>query len=299
MTELAIGFVGIGNMGWPMAANLVGAGFDVTVCDTGPDRAASFAADVGGRAATRAADAAADADVVITMLPTSSHVADVVRDITPSLATGQVVVDMSSGTPSVTRRLAEDLAPIGVALVDCPVSGGVPRAVTADLSIMAGGGAAVLDRVQPILDALGSSVHRCGGVGAGQAMKALNNLMSAAGLLIGVEALLIGQQSGLDPERMIEMLNASSGANNSTQRKLGPYVLTRAFDSGFGLDLMVKDLGIALQMGSDAGLTTPLATACAEVWANAAELLGRGHDHTEIARYSEAVSGVELAAREA
>ena len=289
-----VGFVGIGNMGWPMAANLVAAGFDVTVCDAAPGRATSFAVDVGGRAASGAAEAAAGADALVTMLPTTEHVSRGVAEARPALAPGAVVVEMSSGVPSVTRALAGELAGDGVALVDCPVSGGVPRAVTGDLAIMAGGDDDALARVEPLLAAMGSSVHRCGGVGTGQAMKALNNLVSAGGFLVGIEALLIGQRAGLEPDRMIEVLNASSGTNNSTQRKFGPFVLSRAFDSGFGLDLMVKDLGIAVQMAREDGVAAPFSALCAELWASAGGLLGPGRDHTEMARFSEAIAGAEL-----
>jgi 3-hydroxyisobutyrate dehydrogenase len=290
----AVGFVGIGNMGWPMAANLVKAGFDVTVCDAAPGRAASFAAEVGGRAAPGAAEAAAGADALVTMLPTSEHVAGVIPEARTALTDGAIVVEMSSGVPSVTRALAADLDGQGVALVDCPVSGGVARAVTGELSIMAGGDADALARVAPLLDAMGSTVHHCGGVGTGQAMKSLNNLVSAAGFLVGVEALLIGQRSGLDPARMVEVLNASTGVNNSTQKKFGQFVLSRAFDSGFSLDLMAKDLGIAVQIAREEGVGTPFSALCAELWASARGLLGPGCDHTEMARFSEAIGGLEL-----
>lgn len=294
MTPSAVGFVGIGNMGWPMAANLVRAGFDVAVCDAAAGRATSFAGEVGGRAAASAAEAAGGAEVLVTMLPTSAHVARVLGEVGASLAAGAVVVEMSSGVPSTTRALADDLRARGVDLVDCPVSGGVARAVTGDLSIMAGGDADALARVKPVLAVLGSSVHHCGGIGAGQAMKSLNNLVSAAGFLVGIEALLIGQRCGLEPDRMIEVLNASSGMNNSTQRKFGQFVLSRAFDSGFGLDLMAKDLGIAVGMARESGVAAPFSAICAELWASAGGLLGPGCDHTEMARFSEAIGGLEL-----
>jgi 3-hydroxyisobutyrate dehydrogenase len=145
-----------------------------------------------------------------------------------------------------------------------------------------------------VLAALGTSVHHCGGVGAGQAMKALNNLVSAGGFLIGIEALLIGQKFGLDPALMVDVLNASSGVNNSTERKFRQFVLSRRFDSGFGLDLMVKDLGIALEVGG--GTATPFAELCRELWTSAADLLGPGQDHTAVALLSERLAGAELTA---
>ncbi|MFC4169168.1 NAD(P)-dependent oxidoreductase [Teichococcus aestuarii] len=289
-----IGFVGIGNMGWPMAANLLKAGFAVTVADAAPGRARDFAREVGGQAAAGAAEAAAGADAVITILPTSQHVAAVVEEMLESLPAGAVVIEMSSGVPGVTRQLAERLAAKGCAMADCPVSGGVPRARTGELAIMAAGETAVLDRIGPVLQAVGTSVHRCGGIGNAQAMKALNNLVSAGGFLIGIEALLIGQKFGLDPALMVDVLNSSTGMNNSTQKKFKQFVLSRRFDSGFGLDLMVKDLSIALEVGRESGTPTPFAALCREMWASAGTLLGPGQDHTAVAQLVEQLGGQAL-----
>jgi 3-hydroxyisobutyrate dehydrogenase len=288
-----VGFVGIGNMGWPMAACLVRAGFDVVAADIAPGRVTAFAAEAGGRAGS--VTAAAGTDALVTMLPTSEHVAEVLREAADALRPGTLVIEMSSGVPAATQALAADLAGRGVGLVDCPVSGGVARARTGELAIMAGGDAAHLSRAGPVLAAMSTSVHHCGGVGAGQAMKALNNLVSAGGFLIGVEALLIGQRFGLDPALMVDVLNSATGMNNSTQKKFRQFVLSRRFDSGFGLDLMVKDLTIALGMGGDTQTAAPFAALCRELWASAASLLGPGQDHTAAARLSEHLAGAELA----
>jgi 3-hydroxyisobutyrate dehydrogenase len=287
-------FVGIGNMGWPMAARLVRAGFEVAVTDAVSGRARAFVDQVGGKAVASLTDATEETDVVLTMLPTSAHVASVVDEILPSLRAGKILVDMSSGVPAVTQKIAGDLEAIGVSVVDAPVSGGVSRAVTGELAIMTGGDAAALDRVEPMLRAMGTAIHRIGPVGAGQAMKALNNLVSAGGFLMAVEALLIGQQFGLDPSLMTDVLNASTGMNNSTQKKLKQFVLSRKFDSGFGLDLMVKDLSIALEVGRNGSAPTPFSALCREMWASAASMLGKGQDHTAIAKLSEALAGVTL-----
>jgi 3-hydroxyisobutyrate dehydrogenase len=289
-----VAFLGIGNMGWPMAANLVKAGFDVTVCDAVPGRADSFAAETGGRAAASPAEAAQGAECVVTIVPTSTQVAQAIDAAAPSLSPGMLVIDMTSGQPGRTREIAAALARNGVAMVDCPVSGGVPRARTGQLAIMAGGEDADLDRAEPVLKAMGTSIHRCGPIGAGQAMKALNNLVSAGGYLIGIEALLIGSRFGLDPAKMVDVLNASTGMNNSTQRKFKEYVLSRRFDAGFGLDLMVKDLSIALEVGRETATPTPFAALCREMWAAAAAMLGPGADHTAVARLSEQMSGTTL-----
>jgi 3-hydroxyisobutyrate dehydrogenase len=287
-------FIGIGNMGWPMAARLVKAGYDVAVSDAVADRAGQFAKEIGGKAASDLVGAVKAADVIIMMLPTSGHVEVVIASIDAGMRAGHVVIDMSSGAPAATRAIAERLVTRGVTVLDAPVSGGVSRAVTGDLAIMTGGDADALDRVDPILKAMGTTIHRIGAVGAGQAMKALNNLVSAGGFLMAVEALVIGQQFGLDPAVMTDVLNASTGMNNSTQKKLKQFVLSRKFDSGFGLDLMVKDLSIALEVGRDNGAPTPFSALCREMWASAAAMLGKGQDHTAIAKFSEAIAGVTL-----
>lgn len=294
MTGERVGFIGLGAMGWPMAARLVEAGYDVAAADAVAGRAEAFARDVGGVACASAADAARDAAFVVTMLPTSRQVEAVLAEASPALVRGALVIEMTSGQPAATRRMAEALAADGVGLVDAPVSGGVPRATDGTLAIMAGGEAAALDRAEPLLLAMGTTIHRVGAVGAGQAMKALNNLVSAGGFLIAVEALLIGQRFGLDAGVMVDVLNASTGMNNSTQKKLRQQVLSREFAAGFGLDLMVKDLSIALEVGRDTATPTPFAALCREMWAGAAGLLGPGQDHTAIAQLSERLAGEAL-----
>lgn len=289
-----IAFAGIGNMGWPMAANLVKAGFEVTVCDVVPDRAASFATETGAKAAATPAEAAAGADCVVMIVPTSKQVGEAVEAMLPSLKPGMLVIDMTSGQPGRTREIAAMLAGHGVAMIDCPVSGGVPRAKSGQLAIMVGGPAAEIDRAEPVLKAMGTSIYRCGDIGAGQAMKALNNLVSAGGYLIGVEALLIGQRFGLDPITMVDVLNASSGMNNSTQKKFKEYVLSRRFDAGFGLDLMVKDLSIALEVGRETTTPAPFSALCRELWLAASTSLGPGVDHTALAKMLEQMTGTVL-----
>lgn len=295
-----VGLIGIGSMGWPMAARLVQAGYQVTVFDAAPGQAGRFAQEVGGQAAVTCAELAAQADLIFTMLPTSAIVEQVLtgeQGVLAALRPGSVVVDMSSGVPAHTQRLAQAVAAAGGEMVDAPVSGGVPRARTGDLSIMFGGPAATLERVRPALSAMGSAITAVGGVGSAHAMKALNNLVSAGGFLIGVEAMLIGQQFGLDPNVIVDVLNASTGMNNSTQKKFKQFVLSRQFNSGFGLDLMVKDLGIALGIATDTGTPTPFSSLCRELWASAGKTLGKGQDHTAVARLSEQLAGVELGSK--
>ena len=289
-----IAFIGVGNMGWPMAARLVGAGFEVVACDVVPGRADAFAREVGGEVAADAAAAARGADAVITILPTSKHVAAALDAMADALAPGMLLVDMTSGVPTATRGFAETLARRDIGMIDAPVSGGVPRAQAGELAIMIGGDAQEVARAEPMLRAMGTTLTHVGGVGTGQAMKALNNLMGAAGFLIGVEALLIGQRFGLDPAQMVDVLNASTGTNNSTQKKFKQFVLSRRFDAGFGLDLMAKDVSVALEVARDTATPAPFAALCREMWASASALLGPGHDHTAMAQFSERLVGDTL-----
>jgi len=293
-----VGFVGVGNMGWPMAANLVRAGYTVNVNDHRREIANNFVQQIGGYAPDSLRDLAAKSDVVVTMLPTSGIVSTVLADAEDSLLAGlkpgSLVIDMTSGEPSVTRRLAEKVAELGSVMIDAPVSGGVPRAKTGELAIMVGGTEADIARAMPVLRAMGTTITRCGDTGAGQAMKALNNLVSAGGFLIGIEALLIGKRFGLDPELMVDVLNASTGMNNSSQKKFKQYVLSRSFDSGFSLDLLVKDLSIALGVGRETATPTPFAALCRDLTAGAQALLGTGQDHTALAKLSERLAGDEL-----
>ena len=292
----AIGFIGVGNMGWPMAARLVAAGYAMEVADNRREAADRFAQQVGGRSADSLGQLAAASGLVITMLPTSAAVAAVLEEVLPRLRPGAIVVDMSSGEPRATKALAARVAEAGGEMVDAPVSGGVSRARTGDLAIMAGGGPAAIARARPVLEAMGSSLTETGAVGSAHAMKALNNLVSAGGFLIAVKALLAGSRFGLDPALMVDVLNASTGMNNSTQKKLKQFVLSRRFDSGFGLDLMVKDLGIALGVARDTATPVPFSALCRELAVAAQAMVGPGRDHTEFALLSERLAGGTLPA---
>ncbi len=295
--KIAVGFIGLGAMGAPMSARVAQAGFALTVFDADAARAAEVADRTGARLARDAADAADGADLLVTMLPTSAIVEAVLGGPNGALSRlkpGAVVVEMSSGVPARTVEIARMVRERGGALIDAPVSGGVAKAVSGELAIMVGGDAAPVSLAEPVLQAMGASIVRVGAVGAAHAMKALNNLVSAGGFLIGVEALLIGARFGLDPETMVDVLNASTGMNNSTQKKFKQFVLSRRFNAGFGLDLMVKDLGIALAVAKDTDTPTPFAALCRELWAAAQKTLGPGQDHTAVARFSEMIAGSEL-----
>ena len=292
-----IGFVGVGSMGWPMAALLHKAGYPLQIVDASGDRAKEFVKEFGGTVAASNRELAAASDIIVTILPTSAIVQAVLEGpngVLAGLRKDAVVVEMSSGVPTITRALAEQVAAAGAHMVDAPVSGGVPRAKTGELAIMFGGSEAILERVRPVLSCMGNSITRTGDVGSAHAMKALNNLVSAGGFLIGVEALMIGKRFGLDPAAMVDVLNSSTGMNNSTQKKFKQFVLSGKYNAGFGLDLMVKDLSIALGIGRDTNTPTPFSALCREMWASCATMLGPGQDHTAIAKLTETLAGDTL-----
>lgn len=293
-------FVGIGAMGAPMARNLAKSTDGLVLCDVDTDRASALATEVGASATTNAAELAREADTVILVLPNSSIVESVLDGeggVLAALPGGALVIDMSSSAPPSTVGLAERAASRGIAFVDAPVSGGVARAVTGDLAIMVGGDEADVARAMPILESMGSVIVPTGRVGTAHAMKALNNLLSATGLAAASEVLAIGTKFGLEPSRMLEILNASSGRNHATEVKMAPFVLSGKFDAGFSLHLMVKDLLIALGIAHDHNVSAPISAAVFETWSGARSMLGLDpHDHTEVAKFVERNAGVELRA---
>ncbi|HYZ23346.1 MAG TPA: NAD(P)-dependent oxidoreductase [Rhodopila sp.] len=295
-----IGFVGTGNMGWPMAACLVNKGFTVHVNDSRREVAENFVQQVGGFAPDSLRQLAAGAEMIVTMLPTSAIVERVLMEgddnLFAGMKPGTIIIEMSSGVPSATQKLAEKVAELGGVLVDAPVSGGVPRAKTGQLAIMVGGDPAAIEKAMPVLSAMGTSVLRTGAVGSAHAMKALNNLVSTGGFLIGIEALLIGQRFGLDPAVMTDVLNAATGMNNSTQKKFKQFVLSRTFDAGFTMGLLAKDLSIALQVGRETGTAAPLSALVKEMITAAQARFGDDADHTEMAKLCELLAGSELKA---
>ncbi len=282
----ALAVIGLGNMGVPMGVRLIKAGFAVTGFDLSEAARRNFAA-AGGLVADDAASAVASADVVITLLPNGKIVREAVNALRGRLKPCAIVVDMSSSDPIGTRALGAELIAAGHEFVDAPVSGGVRRAADGTLAIMAGGDAASIDRIAALLGAVGTSIFRTGALGSGHAMKALNNYVSSAGLIAAVEALLIGRKFGLDPALMTDILNASSGKNNTTEVKLKQFIISETFADGFPLRLMAKDVRTADDMAHALGIATPMADLCAQLWEKAARALDERANHTQVLRYME------------
>jgi 3-hydroxyisobutyrate dehydrogenase len=313
-----VGFIGLGAMGRPMATRLA-AQFPLRVFDVDPGalafwdggmRADPTAAGPGGHAidgaepaagpsATAAGAAGSGADVeiaadsasvadgvaaVVLSLPDSAVVEAVVPELLGALSPGALIVDMSSSDPVSTRRLGDRAREAGVGFVDAPVSGGVAGAEAGTLTAMVGGQDCDVRAVGPLLDAMTDARFHVGGPGAGHAVKALNNLLSAAGIAITTEAIAIGSRFGVDPARMIEVFNASTGRNWATEYKFPEFVLQDRWDSGFRLGLQRKDVDTAVDLAAATATDAPLATTTAAAWRDAESTLGPDADHTEFAR---------------
>ncbi len=284
-----IGFIGLGNMGAPMARRLAAAGYRLVVADASRAAVDKFRAEVSCDAPATLQEVAAGCRIVITMLPDGHVVRKVLLDpagVVAGLTASAIVIDMTSASPVGTRALGGELADLGITLLDAPVSGGVGRAAEGKLAIMAGGDPGVVGQCRPVLEALGQ-VFPTGAPGSGHAMKALNNFLSAVALAAAGEAVLAGERFGLDPALMIRIFNASTGRNTATDHKYPKFVLPRTFDSGFALGLMAKDLRLALELAHETGAPSELLQACVNIWAQAEVTLGGRADNTEVVKYLE------------
>ena len=283
---MRVGFLGIGNMGWPMASHIAQAGHEVTVFDVDAAKAARFAQEFHCKAATNLAEVAAN-EIVVTMLPTGKIVRQALLEdqggaFAKALQPGTLVIDMSSSEPVGTRELGKALERTGAILIDAPVSGAVPRAKTGTLAIMIGGNdKAAVERARPLLLCMGKQLFETGSLGTGHAMKALNNYIAAAGYTAAVEALLIGQRFGLNQETMVDILNVSTGRNFSTEVMMKEQVIQGKFATGFALGLMAKDVKIAADLGEAVKLDAPVSRLIRDRWALARERLGATRDTSE------------------
>jgi 3-hydroxyisobutyrate dehydrogenase len=284
-----VGFVGVGNMGRRMAANLAAAGFSLVIRDSDPGAQQQFVAAHGGRPAD-SPQSFAGAAVVVTMLPDSAAVRAAILGweggIAAALKPGAVVLDMSSSDPVGTRALAADLGPAGIRVIDAPVSGGITRAESGTLSLMVGGqDEDAFELVRPVLETLGARIFRTGPLASGHAMKALNNFLGAAAYTTAAEALAIGKQFGLDPRVMLDVVNTSTGRSFNTEVVMKEDVVTGRYHTGFALGLLAKDVGIAASLAESVGVDAPACQLVRQRWAEAAADLGFAADHSEAHRH--------------
>jgi 3-hydroxyisobutyrate dehydrogenase len=293
----AIGFIGLGNMGVPMVNRLLEGGFVVHGYDVNADQGAALDGRDGYVRTGSVQELVEGTRAVILMVPNSMVVEkvlidggllDAVRDHAPE----SIVVDMSSSKPTETVRMAQEAEQRSVSFIDAPVSGGVPGAREGSLTIMVGGPEELDDVVRPALERIGSKIVHAGGIGAGHALKSINNLLSASTLIASSEALVIGQKFGLDPSVMADAINGSSGRSWSTMTKWPKYVIPRTFNSGFIMSLLLKDIRIATELADELGVPAPHARLTESIYQSAVDWMPDA-DHTDMHRWVEHESGVE------
>ncbi|MCF8488575.1 MAG: NAD(P)-dependent oxidoreductase [Rhodospirillum sp.] len=300
MSSRVIGFVGLGNMGNPMANRLLAAGHDIVVFDPREAVVATLV-DKGAKAASSVADLAGQVDVAFLSLP----MPDVVRAVAigpDGLADGtrvKVVVDLSTTGPRVEEEVAGVLASKGKTLLDCPISGGAAGAGKGSLALMVAGDPTVVAELTPVLEAFGKVFVVGERPGQGQTMKLINNLMSTAALTISSETMVLGVKAGLDPDKMIEVLNAGSGANSATGNKIPQFVLPRTFDFGFAIGLSSKDARLCLEEGDRLGVPMIVGNAVRTLLNITRDSLGPDVDMTCVIKVIEDWAGVEVKGRAA
>lgn len=296
--SIELGFVGLGVMGLPMAGHLAEAGNTVTVFDIDPSRAEALAAaHPKVRLASSAADVASMSEIVVTMLPSGESVQSAALGddgLIHGFSGGELVIDTSSCEPWLTIETGERLADRGVAMIDAPTSGAEIGAKSATLVFMVGGEEGDVLRGRNLLDAMGERTFHVGPLGAGHSLKSINNLITAMILLATAEGLALGTKLGLDPDVMTDVLNVSTGMSWITQTHIKQRIINRAFDDPFKLDLMVKDIRIALELADRERLRLAFCKSGQTLWREAQDLAADGASVSELVRWVERVTGVEI-----
>lgn len=294
---MKVAFLGLGDIGAPIASHLARDPFDLIVWNRTIAKAHEFAQNYRARVATTPAEAVAGADVVITCLPSSAEVEAVVHGengILNAMRRGSVLVDCTSGDPPTSRSIAAELGGRGVEFIDAPVSGGTSGAKAGTLTVMWGGEETVFQRVKPLIEAFGKKIVHAGPVGSGDALKAVNNALLAVHILSTAEGLAILAKAGVDPKVALDVINASSGRSNTSENLIPQRVLTREFPRTFRLALLDKDIGIASVLADDLSVRTPLITLTADRFHEARKKLGDAVDHVEAVKIVEEENGLEL-----
>lgn len=290
-----VGFVGLGIMGKPMSKNLLNAGYDLVVYDIVSEAVQDVTA-AGAEAGSSPSDVASKTEIIITMLPNSPEVKEVVLGeggIIEKAKPGSLVVDMSSIAPLVSQEVAEKLAEKNVRMLDAPVSGGEPKAIEGTLSIMVGGNQEDFDECKPLFDVMGASAVLCGDVGAGNVTKLANQVIVAVNIAAVGEALTLATKAGVDPEKVYNAIRGGLAGSTVLDAK-APLIMERKFDPGFKINLHIKDLDNALETGHDIGVPLPLSSSVMEMM-QALKVDGLGEaDHGALARFFEKLSQIEI-----
>ncbi len=291
-----VGFIGLGGMGLPMAERVLAAGFDlVTTFHTRREPAGQLASK-GARIVASPEEIARAAEIIVTIVPADRELMEVVtghHGLARSLTQGQILIEMTTALPATVREIERLLAPAGVGVLDAPVSGGVTGAVNGTLTIMAGGEKALLDRCRPLLEAMGSKIVHVGGVGQGKVVKMVNQMMAAVHILTVGEAFALGVRCGADPATLYEVIRDSSGSSRMMEARM-PMLRSGAFDPGFKLDLMKKDVNLALDSARAEGVPMLLGSVAGQIL-SAASAAGNGSaDFAIAAQFLADLAGVRL-----
>lgn len=280
---MKIVFIGVGNMGKPMAANVVKGGHEVFVYDADPSLTSAVAKEIGATRLRKISEVAV-AEMIITMLPDGKVVRDVALGEDGASAwvkPGTIWVDMSSSQPMITRETGAALAKKQIVLVDAPVSGGVPRATNGTLTIMIGGDDPVaMAKARSVLASMGKTLFEVGKLGSGHAAKALNNVVAACNYAVLAEALLIAERYGIDQETMVDIVNVSTGQSFSSTTVMKNFVVPKTYSTGFAIGLLAKDTNIAAELSEELGCAAPHVRLTSRRWAEARDWLGAGEDNS-------------------
>src|SRR3954452_6330547 len=287
-----VGFIGLGNMGTPMAGRLADAGYGLVINDMRDDVVRPFV-ERGGKRAASAAEVGSQADTVLVSPPTPDIVQKVVSEVAQGSAV-KTIVDLSTTGPKVGAAIAADLKGRGITFVDSPVSGGVGGARAATLPLMFSSPRPTFDRLEPMLKNIGKVFFIGEAPGSAQMMKLCNNLMSAAAMAISAEAITAGVEAGIDPAVMVDVINVSSGMNTATTQKFPKSILNRRFDYGFTTGLMFKDVRLCLEEAEGMGLDLETAKAVRSVWQKMNDQFGPESDFTRIVEMVEKPAGVTV-----
>ena len=293
-----IGFIGLGNMGAPMASRLITAGYQLTVCDVRKEAVAALVAK-GAQAAASPAAVASAAEIVLVSLPSLAIVREVILGADGVIAGTKVttVLDLSTTGATAAREIAAALAVKGITGIDCPVSGGVSGAVNGTLAVMLAGPKALCAELEPLVKNFGRVFFIGEQPGMAQTMKLANNLLSAAAMAATSEAVAFGVKAGLDPAMMIDVINAGSGRSTASESKFPKSILPRTFDFGFTTALMYKDVKLCLEEAAAANVPMPVALAVRGQWQRTFDEIGGDKDFTTIAQMVERTAGVEIKPR--
>jgi 3-hydroxyisobutyrate dehydrogenase-like beta-hydroxyacid dehydrogenase len=292
-----VGFIGIGNIGTPMALNVLRSGYPLVVYDTRPSQMDALLRE-GAEAAASPREVASQCKTILLSLPNSPVVEEVTlgeKGIAEGAEPGTIVVDLTSGNPPHTATICSRLAEKGIHFIDAGVSGGVPGAEAATLGIMIGGDGAVFERARPVLEKIGSNLYHMGPIGAGHMTKALNNFLAATNLAAASEALVVATKAGLDPEKVVAAFNASSGRSRATEERIPNFVLKGDFSyrGGMAMELIVKDLATACGIGKDQEVPMFIANLMHQLLMRISDEIGAKTPNIGVAKAMEQWAGVE------